>query len=215
MRKSASSASRVASLLGATRRSLTKISISCPLKRNFPSRRGSSSRRRQADSAERAACARRLLIAAVNRGLAVVANSQAVVGIVDAIVSFVSDQHDSRTRRNVRVIGNVDQEFVPALAFQSRSEIRESAARGRASAGFWRRSFTLTCWSVMVRYSFCLTFRASTRRGFCSARLQAGTHGSPVTRRPAGCQPEGWRYISRVRQARELKCDCSNCAPRQ
>src|SRR5579875_2019060 len=49
-------ASRVAEVLGASIRSLTKISMSRPLKRNFESRRGSDSKRLQAFSAAIVAC---------------------------------------------------------------------------------------------------------------------------------------------------------------
>ena len=58
-----------------------------------------------------------VLIAAVENGLAVVANAQAIAGVVDAVVSLVSNQDDSRPCGNVGVIGNVDQQLIAVLTF--------------------------------------------------------------------------------------------------
>src|ERR1700722_6679422 len=58
-----------------------------------------------------------VLIAPVLQSLPVVANTQAVAGVVDAVVSLVPDQDDSRTRGDMRVIGDVDQQLIAVLVF--------------------------------------------------------------------------------------------------
>ena len=102
-----------------------KISMSWPLKRNFPS----EARFRFQTLARRERRARGLrqavLIAAIEGCLAVVANAQAVAGVVHAVVSLVPDQDHSRARGNVRVIGHVDQQLVAVLVFNPTVKYRD------------------------------------------------------------------------------------------
>src|SRR6266567_1911551 len=57
-----------------------------------------------------------LLIPTAEHGFAVIANPQPVVGIIDAVISFVSDEHNARAAVDVAVIGDVEQQFVADLA---------------------------------------------------------------------------------------------------
>jgi hypothetical protein len=103
-----------------------------------------------------------ILIAAVERGLAIVANAQAIIGVVHAVIALVTDQHDAGARmaragNRLRPSKNLR---TPAL--RSTVERSESARRGQARRLgdeqlhvdvlqlHTRRSFSQPCGEIIV-----------------------------------------------------------------
>ena len=147
-------ASRVASRFGASKRSLTNSSISWPLKPQLAFQRGL--RFEALAGGERGArgLLQAILIGAIERRFAVVANAEAVIGVVHAVVAVKADQDDAGPVGNVLVIGDVEQQLVedfisnPAvkngnqrLEIDFRRILRRRVSRLRAGDSFERRSF--------------------------------------------------------------------------
>ena len=70
-----------------------------------------------------------ILIVAVERGLAVVANAEAVVGVVHAVIGLMPDQNHAGAARHVPVIGDVEQQLVEDAALNPAWKIGISGSR--------------------------------------------------------------------------------------
>src|ERR1700733_13005558 len=118
------------------------------------------------------------LIAAVEDFLAIVADAEAVAGVVNAVVSLVPDQDDPGARGNMGIVGNVDEQLIAILVFNPAVKNRNQRLEA-CPFGILEGQFHVDVLELHLRtVSFPQLFTSQANKRVCE-RMQVSPLGGP------------------------------------